>query len=832
MNGKNLLPHLVAVIVFLLFAMVLGSPALSGKQILQSDVVQWKGMAQQSLDIKEQTGDLPLWTNSSFSGMPAYQIAMESRNRVSPGILHELFQLFLPKPISFFFLVCISFYFLTQCFRVNPWIGILAAMAYGYASYNAVIVSVGHDTKMLAMCYMPALLGALILLYEKRYWLGGALTALFSLLLIGMNHPQISYYFLIVAGFMTIGYAYHWIRDKQIRHTVLALSIAAAAGLLGVLANATSLFVTYDYSKATIRGGTLSLDTAAQSTVKKSGLSIDYAFNWSYGKTETFTLLFPALYGGSTGGELDEGSEIVSSLQEKGVPEEQAVQYAAGMPTYWGPQPGTSGPVYLGAIVCFLFLWGMVYLKTWHKWWLLGVSVLAILMSWGSNFEGFNRFLFNYLPLYNKFRAPTMTLVIPQLCFPIVAALALQRFFFGTDTPEEKKKAFRLGVFLAGGFLLLGVLLYFSFDYRGANDEALKQSFSQALQNEQAGAELYSALRSDRQSLFGGDLMRSIFLVALAAGILALALRSRLGFAWAIGGLIVLNAWDLVGVSKRYLNEKNFVDADQYDAVFLPTMADQQIKQDTGYYRVFNLTASDPFADAITSYHHNSIGGYHPAKLSIYEDLMSFQVRKQPMNMNVLNMLNTRYFIVPNQQGQQPMAQQNPQALGNAWLVRNLQFQNGPAAVMRALEQFNPAHTAVIDAADRSQVPAITDSSGSIQLVRHTNDELWYRYNSGGAAFAVFSEVFYDRGWKAYVGGREQRIIRTNYALRGLALPAGEHEIRFVFRPESFYTGETVSLIAGLLIWALLLLAAFQLYRGRKKAVVVEKKQAPPAPKK
>ena len=827
-----MLPHLVAVVVFLLFAIILCSPALGGKEILQSDVVQWKGMAQQSLLIKEQTGEMPLWTNSGFSGMPSYQIAMESRNKVSPGILHELFQLFLPKPISFFFLVCISFYFLTQCFRVNPWIGILGAMAYGYASYNAVIVAVGHDTKMLAMCYMPALLGALILLYEKRYWLGAALTALFSLLMVGMNHPQISYYFLMVAGLMTIGYVYHWIREKQFRHTALALSIAVGAGLLGVLANATSLFVTYDYSKATIRGGTLSLDTAAQSTVKKSGLSIDYAFNWSYGKTETFTLLFPAVYGGSTGGELDEGSEIVSSLQEKGVPEEQAVQYAEGMPTYWGPQPGTSGPVYLGAIVCFLFLWGMVYLKTWHKWWLLAVSVLAIIMSWGSNFDAFNRFLFNYLPLYNKFRAPTMILVIPQLCFPIVAVLALQRFFFGIDTPEEKKKAFRLGIYLTAGFLLVGALLYFSFDYRGANDEALKQSFSQALQNEQAGAELYGALRADRQSLFGGDLMRSIILIALAAGLLALALRNRIGFVWAIGGLILLNAWDLIGVSKRYLNEKNFVDADQYDAVFLPTMADQQIKQDTGYYRVFNLTASDPFADAITSYHHNSIGGYHPAKLSIYEDLMSFQVRKQPMNMNVLNMLNTRYFIVPDQQGQQPVAQQNVQALGNAWLVRNIQFENGPAAVMRALDQFNPVQTAIVDAADKSKLPAITDSTGSIQLLRHTNDELWYRSNNPGAAFAVFSEVFYDRGWKAYIDGKESPIIRTNYALRGLALPAGQHEIRFVFRPESYYTGETVSLIASLLIWALLLLAAFQTYRSIRTVITVEKKQvATPAKK-
>ncbi|MBD0378475.1 MAG: hypothetical protein ICV51_22960, partial [Flavisolibacter sp.] len=504
----------------------------------------------------------------------------------------------------------------------------------------------------------------------------GALTALFSFLLVAMNHLQITYYFLIIAAFMTIAYLYHWIKNGEYKHIALALGIAIVTGVLGVFGNATNIFVTYDYSKATMRNGTLSLDTAQNAQTKKAGLPIDYAFRWSYGKGETLTLLFPGIYGGSNSGELKEGSHIGEALAEKGVPEEQAEQFAQQMPyTYWGPQPGTSGPVYLGAIVCFLFIFGMVYLKTWHKWWLLAVSILAILMSWGKNFEAFNTFLFNYLPLYNKFRAPSMILVIPQLCFAIVSVMTLQRLFFAGDKKEEKWKSFKTALYITGGLLFLGVLLYFGLDYKGENDAAIKQSFSQSFQNEQAGTDIYKALREDRQSLYGRDLIRSIMLIALAAGIIWLYLRNKMKFAYAIAGLLVLNLFDLFGVGKRYLNKENFTDPDQYDAVFAPTQADLQIKKDNGYYRVLNLT-QDVFNDAITSYHHNSVGGYHPAKLSITEDLLNYQLRnKQPMNLAVLNMLNTKYVIVGNQQNGQPTVQQNPDALGHAWFVRTIRYE-------------------------------------------------------------------------------------------------------------------------------------------------------------
>lgn len=816
-----MLPHLIAVVVFLIAALIFCSPALSGKVISQSDVVHWKGMAQNLFEYKDKFGHYPLWTTSMFSGMPAYSIAIETQNLIQAGYFHYLFTLFLPKPFAFFFLACVSFYFLCQVFRINSWISILAALAYDYASYSAVIVAVGHDTKMLAMGYVPALVGALVLLYEGKYWLGGALTVLFTALLIGMNHLQISYYFLIVAVFMSLGYAYRWIKEKQFKHLALSLAIALVAGITGVLANATNIFVTYDYSKATMRNGTLSLDTASNGQTKKAGLPIDYAFGWSYGKSETFTLLVPGVYGGSSSGELDGDSKLAQNLAARGVPEDQAAQFAQGMPSYWGPQPGTSGPVYLGAVMCFLFLFGMVYLKTWQKWWILAAVVFTILLSWGRHFEAFNTFLFNYMPFYNKFRAPSMSLVVPQLLFPLVGAMALQRVFFADDSREEKWKGLKLGALVTGGVMLVALMMYFSFDYKGDNDQNLIQYFQQLMQGQaQAATDMYNDLRDSRQGLFGSDLLRSIILIALAASLLAAFIKNKLSYTVAISGLIILNVFDLFGVGKRYLNEDNFVQPDQYDAVFTPTQADLQIKQDTGYYRVLNLT-QDVFNDAITSYHHNSIGGYHPAKLSITEDLLTYQLRnKQPMNVEVLNMLNAKYIITGDQQSGQPIVQQNPAALGAAWFVKGLRFAPDGIGVMNALDNFTPRDTAVLAVSDqnRATAPAPTDSAATITLLKHDNDQMVYRSNNTANGFGVFSEIFYDRGWKAYIDGKETPIIRTNYVLRGLNIPAGQHEIRFEFRPASYYTGETIGMIANILIFLVLIAAGVQVYR-RNKAV-------------
>ena len=816
---KSLLPHAIAVGIFLVVAVIFCKPALEGKVLNQSDVSHWKGMAQDLFNYKATHGHYPLWNNNLFGGMPAYQIAMEAANPITPIYFHQLFMLFLGKPIGFFFLLCIGFYFLSQVIGTKPWIGILGSIAYAYATYDPVIIAVGHDTKMQAMAYMPALLGALWLIYKKEYWWGAALTALFSFLLIAMNHLQVTYYFLIMAGIMTIAFMIQWIKQKDYKHLGISLAIALSMGALGVGPNIVSLATTSDYAKATMRGGSIMLDSTGTAT-KSKGLEIDYAFYYgSYGLAETYTFLVPGIYGGSSGGELDINSNFAKKALERGIPEEQAAQIAGYMPTYWGPQPMTSGPVYFGAIICFLFILGMVYLKTWHRWWILAVCILAVMMSWGSNFMGFNSFLFNNLPLYNKFRAPSIILILPQLLFPLLGIMALQQLLF-----EEKNKAIALAslkkaVYITGAFILGAVLLYFSFDYIGKDDQ-IKNMLTQMLGgNQEEANSFYNVLKEDRRSMFGSDLIRSIIFIAGAVALLWFAIQQKLKTMYALVAILVLSSADLFTVGKRYLSEKNFQDAEVVnESQFAPTPIDQQILSDTTKPRVLNLT-TDPYTDAITAYHHRSVGGYHPAKLSIYNDLIQFQLNKQPMNIGVLNMLNTRYFIVPNPQNGQPGLQVNPAALGHVWFVKGIQYEKDPGAVMKAMNQFSPADTAIVEEQYKAAIPFAPefDSTANIAQVLNDNDLIRYRSNSTKNQFAVFSEIFYDRGWKATIDGKEAPIVKVNYVLRGLAIPAGNHEIVFEFKPASYYNSAKIAVITSAPIWILLILAAFFSLRKKRE---------------
>ncbi|SJZ52888.1 YfhO family protein [Sediminibacterium ginsengisoli] len=824
---KSLLPHVIAVAVFVIVAVIYCKPALEGKVLAQTDVIHWKGMAQDMVNY-QQTHDnkWPLWNNNLFSGMPGYQVAIGSDNALSPALFHQLFMLYLPKPIGYFFLLCIGFYFLSQVVRVNPWLGILGGLAYAYATYSPIIISVGHDTKMQAMGYLPALLGALWLIYQRKYWWGGALTALFTAMMIAMNHPQVAYYFVLMAVVMSVAFAIHWIRQKEYKHMLLAFAIAAVAAATGATTGLVNIATSADYAKATMRGGTANLDTTAANgaAVKKSdGLPIDYAFHYgSVGVAETYTFLVPGIYGGSSSNELTGSSHIAKAIMAKGAPEEQAAQIAASMPTYWGSQPGNAGPVYFGAVICFLFLLGMVYLKTWHRWWILATCIIAILMSWGSNFMSLNSFLFNHLPLYNKFRAPSIILVLPQLLFPLLGVMALQKFLF-----EETDKAAALAklkktVYVTAGFIIVAVLLYLSFDYTGKMDEQIKASFTQMLGgNQQEGNSLYSALREDRKSLFGADLVRSILLIAASVALLWLALKQKLKAIYVAIALLALSSFDLLAVGRRYLNDNNYQEAEAMnDNYFKATPIDAEINKDTTHARVFNLASQEgPFNDAITSYHHRSIGGYHPAKLSIYNDLIEYQLSRQPMNMQVLNMLNTRYFIFPNNQNGQPMLQINPDALGPVWFVKQVHFVNGPANAMKALNHFNAKDTAIVEEKYRKDISAlpVADSTARIRLVKNDNDYIQYHYKAATNQFAVFSEVFYDRGWKATIDGKELPIVATNYVLRGLALPAGEHDIIFEFRPSSYYTSMKAAIGASVIVWLGLIGAVIASFAGKRK---------------
>lgn len=818
---KQLLPHLTAIAVFILVAVIYCKPALEGQVLQQSDIIHWKGMSKDIQDYRDtHDGVAPLWTTNMFGGMPGYQIATNNNNYLS-YYANEAFSLFIPKPFRFFILACLGFYFLALTLGAGPWLAMFGGLGYAYASYNGIIISVGHDTKMLSIAYLPALLGALWMIFERRFWTGASLTALFSSILIFHNHYQIVYYFLLIAVFMTVGRLIEAVRQGQISSFFQASGVALAAGFIGVLANAVMLFTTYDYSKATIRGGQASLKIGADSLsqVKSNGgLDTAYAFLYgSYGVAESFTLLVPDMYGGGSN-PLGETSKLVQTMQEKGLPQELAGQLYNYFPGYWGNQPGHAGPVYLGALFVLFFIFGMFYLKTPHKWWILALAVFSLLMSWGKNFGTFNNLMFEYLPFYNKFRAPAMILVIPQLLFPMVSVMVLQRLFASDANKEEAWKSLRFaGIFLAGCFVLLGAM-YVSFDYLQGYERALQQQLSQLNpQDPGLGKDIIDAVVADRKTKFGSDLIRSFAIVGLGFLFIFLFIKNKLSHGIVIWSLIGLTLIDLLGVSSRYLSKNNFMEPEDFEGAFAPTQADEIIKQDTDpNYRVLNLTQST-FNDAITSYHHKSVGGYHAAKLSIYQDLIENQLSKQPMNMSVLNMLNTRYVITQDSTGR-VMPSRNPGALGSAWFVREIQFVKDAAAEMKALDNFDPARTAVVQEQFKASAGATTpDSAAVISLVKNDHDVLNYQCESSKPQFAVFSEVYYDRGWKAFIDGKESPIVKVNYVLRGLSIPAGKHAIEFRFEPSSYHNGRRVTAISQFILIGLILGALVSELRRKRQ---------------
>ncbi len=815
-NWSKLTPHLIAIGVFLIVAFLYCSPALQGKVLQQGDVIHWKGMAQNSFKYKEIHGHFPLWTNSLFSGMPAFQIAMDPSNPFNLVYIHHVFSLFLGKPFVFFFLLCMGFYFLSQVYKVDYRLGILGALGYAYASFSPILVAAGHETQVLAMAYMPATLASMLLVYNKRYLLGAALTALFTGLFVAMNHLQVTYYFLIVAAIMTVYYLVQWIKAKDYKHIFKALAIVVVTGIIGVASNAVILATTYDFSKATMRNGVLKLDSSNTAT-QTTGLPVDYAFQWSFEKPEVFSILVPNVYGGASGGaELTKDSHFAKLAIQNGVPEDQAVQLASSMPVYWGDQPFTSGPVYFGAIICFLFLLGMIYLKRGDKWWILAACVLAIMMSWGRFFPGFNNFLFDHLPMYNKFRVPTYTLIIPQLLFPLLAVITLNKVFSETDKVYLLKKLKVAGIAMAGVFLVV-FMLYSSFTYQSKSDTQLVSALTQMTgNNSEVANKFYNALKQDRQSLFGSDILRSLIFIVLAFGCLWLYVKNKLKANYALLAILLLSTIDIIALSRRYFNNNSFqTKEDQQEQSFTPSAVDAQILQDTGYYRVLNL-ATDTYNDAMTSYFHNSIGGYNPAKLAIYQDLITYQLSGK-ININVLNMLNTKYVITKGQQGD--VVQQNPGNLGPCWFVKQIAFVKDDAAAMRALDNNNPADSAIVEASEKNyiSVSPVFDSTASIRLIKNDNDEITYASESKTNQFAVFSEIYYDRGWHAYIDGKEAPIVRTDYVLRGLSIPAGNHTIKFEFKPASFYDSEAIAIAASAIVWLLLIGTAFTFFKHRSK---------------
>jgi hypothetical protein len=829
---KKILPHLIAIAIFLIVAIIYCKPALQGKVVQQADTQGWRGMAQQSFEFMDHHGYYPLWTNSMFSGMPAYQIAFDPRTKITVGYLTSVLTLGLPVPISFFFLACICFYFLCVVVGANPWVSIMGGLAYAYSTFDPIIIAVGHNTQMLSIGYAPAVLAGLLLLYQKRYLIGFTITALFSFFLIEQNHVQIVYYTLIIAVIMTIAYLIKSYREKQIGTALKGAAFGLLAGILGLACCAVTMMPTYEYAKESMRGGKSELTQEVKDNKTKGGLDKDYAFRYSFGFGETFTFIVPGLYGGSNGGdEYNADSKFVSKFSELGVPEEQALQYADQI-SYWGDQPGTSGPVYFGAIVCLLFIFGVVYLKSWYKWWLIAASIVGVILAYGANLKGINYFLFDYLPFYNKFRAPTMALVIPQLCLPLMGVLAVSKLISTDMDITETWKKLKLTAIISGVIIALMAIFYMTASFTGPNDKNFRDNIKQNMMHVPAGQqaspeleqhadqtsrEIVSALQSDRQSLMGKDLLRSFILIGLTVLLMGLFLKKKISATILMGSLIILTGYDLLGVAMRYLNSNNFVEPEDFESVFIPTQADLQILKDPDHanFRVFNETV-DSYNDATTSYHFNSVGGYHPAKLGLYNDIITRQLSKG--NMKVFNMLNTKYFIVQNPQTGKPMAQVNPEAFGNCWLVKGIKYVETADQEMAALDSTDLRDTAVVENKYRAAIKTAPkyDSIAYIKLVRNINDTIDYRFSAPTPQFAVFSEVYYPKGWNVFIDGTKANYVKTDYVLRGMFIPAGNHQIEWRFEPESFTVGRMVSIIANILV-ALLLIVTIIFYAMKKR---------------
>ena len=815
-NWQKLTPHIIAIVIFLIVAAVYCKPALEGKVLEQGDLTQWMGMSKDQQNYMDVNGHAPLWTNGMFSGMPGYLIIGYSNNAL-PAYFINLLSLYLPSPLNFFFLACICFYFLSQVLGVRPWIGIIGALMYGYATYNPIIITVGHVTKMFSIALMPGFIASLQILFKKNYWWGTVLTALFTSALVAENHYQIVYYTGIIALFMGGAFAIKCIREKDFKTLFVTVAAIAVAAVVGVSTNAVALLTNYEYSKETIRGGSdlgKATDGKAEST---SGLNEDYAFSYSMGISEPFVMMVPRMFGGSSGrAEVSqEQSKAIQALQS--MPQELGQQLVSNLRYYWGGiNQGTSGPPYVGAIVCFLAILGFFIADKKYRWWILSCCAVTIIMSWGGYFKEVNSLFLKYLPMYNKFRAPSMIIVVPTLLLGMMATLALEKVLSDAKNNAAMLAPYKKVLMVTGGIFAILFMLYFSFDYMSDNDrDILKRVSSFQEEIKTPIKQFFSALQEDRKGLFMNDLLRSLFFIAVAAGAIWLYLKNKLKPAIVVTIIGVFSFIDVMAIDVKYMNADDYVTKEDHDNAFIPTAADNQILQDKSSYRVLDLRQGiyDAFnGGALTSYFHKSIGGYNPAKLSIYQDLIDSQLYRFPNCLPVINMLNTKYII--SDKGE---AQQNPMALGNAWFVKNVTFVNTPQEVMKGLDTFNPKDVAITEKSFSNVLKNVTafDSAAAIQMISNHNDTVVYKSKSSVEQVAVFSEVYYSEGWNVYIDGKKSEYAKVNYVLRGMMVPAGEHTIEFRFEPESHAIGWKMTSASAWIILLLFVPAVF--FEVRKK---------------
>tara|TARA_B110000467_G_scaffold44645_1_gene40898 strand:- start:44 stop:2419 length:2376 start_codon:yes stop_codon:yes gene_type:complete len=769
-------PHIIIIVLFALISFAYFSPIIEGKRIDGHDVKTWIGMSKEISDFRDSSGNEALWTNSMFSGMPAYQISVKySSNLVR--YIDKVISLGFPRPANLLFLYLLGFYLLLLSLKVDYRVAAVGAIAYAFSSYFFIIIQAGHMTKAHAIAYLPMVVASVIYTYRGKLLLGGTLTALTVALELYSNHLQITYYLIFILIFIGLYQLFQDYKSQNLPSFFKRSAVLILAALLATGTCFTRLKTTMDYGKDSTRGKS---ELTSNIENKTKGLDKDYATQWSYGIAETMTLLIPNFHGGASQGELSTNSETYNALKRS----PNAKKIIKSLPLYWGDQPIVSGPTYAGAIVIFLFLLSLFLLKGRFKYWILSLTVLSIFLAWGKNFMPLTELFLDFFPGYNKFRAVSMILIVAEFTLPLLAFLALNNFIFSDADKLSKQKSLKNAFFITSSITLLFALVpNIFFDFVGFNDSMLASNGWPV-----------EALQSDRASMLSNDAWRSFFFILLAFLSLFFFLKHKVSSNNVILIFAVLLLFDMWTINKRYLNDSHFIRSSKVKIPYKASQADNFILSDNDpNFRVFNQSVST-FNDASTSYFHKSIGGYHGAKLKRYQELIDSHISKG--NMQVLNMLNTKYFILQNGK-----VNRNPNVLGNAWFIKDTKIVENADAEILALNNFDASSIAIIDKRFKSLIKEFSsDSLSSIKLDEYQPNYLKYSSSSKENQIAVFSEVYYDKGWNSYIDGELVSHFRANYILRAMNIPKGNHTIEFRFEPEIFKIGERISLASSILL--------------------------------
>ncbi len=806
--------YAAALVLFVAIACIYCSPALEGKVIRSGDSTSAAAAVHESTEYTRTTGDYSFWTGSMFSGMPNYQIGgghYEANDWLKPFRKIMLKGHWSTPWVFIIFFVC--FYILMRVFNINKWLSIVGALATGFSSYFFIIVQAGHNSKTSSIALISVVAAGFYLIFRKRYGWGVVLTMLFTAIGFG-NHPQMSYYLFMMIGLFFFAELYIHIKEKRYKDLAIGSVLFFGSLFIGLGTGSSTIFVNQEYAEQTMRGGHSDLQKVSDTENKTKGLDLDYATQWSYGIDESLSFLIPGVMGGASTYDVGTDSELYKSLVKNGVPRNSAAQFCANVPLYWGDQPFTAGNVYMGAIVCFLFVLGLLIVKGPYKWAILAATLFSVFLAWGHNFMPLTEFFFKYFPMYNKFRAVSSILIVAEVAMPLLGFLAIKELMDGTIAREKAMKSIYIATGVTAGICLFIALFGgVMFDFKAPVDAGFASSLPDFA---------YQGILAEREALMKGDAWRSFLFIVLAAATLWVYAKGWLKWGYMVAILGVLVMADMWPVNKRYLNDEHFVTKRDNKAAFQMYPYEQQILQDKDpHFRVMNLT-TNTFNDARTSYYLKSIGGYSAAKLRRYQDLIDQHISK--MNMGVIGMLNAKYFIVPDQKGGQPAVQRNPFAMGNAWFVDTLQVVDTPNEESDALNHIDLHTTAVLDkefAPYVSNFTPGTDSTATVRLTKYTPRYLDYEYTTGKPGTIVFSEIYYPYGWKATIDGEPADIYRVNYMLRAINVPAGKHTIHMEFAPDSAKRGDTIALICiGIMYATILFVIAFSIFRAVRKRKV------------